>query len=188
MSIKGRGRGTVFKSTVTCLFLHGLEQAGLGSWHGAIDFIDEHDVGQNWAGAKLKVGALLIEELGSHHIGRQKIGRTLNSLESAVQGSRGRLGKKGFAHTGISSMSTWPSQRRVTKIRSMVLSLPIMTLETLARKLSAFCLILFAASVSVPFPDPLKWSPVSIRYLLPGRAVLVCLSFSQVILICSSVS
>jgi hypothetical protein len=82
------------------LLLHGLKQAGLSSRHGPVDFIDEHDVGQNGSGTELELGVLLIEELNSHHVRRQEVRSALDSLEGAVQGPGCRLGKKGLSHAG----------------------------------------------------------------------------------------
>jgi len=73
------------------------------------------------------------------------------------------------------------------KIRSIVLSLPIMTVDTLARKRSAFSLISLQPEFLYPFLDPLKKPPAWIRYVLLGRGGLACLSFSQVVLTWSSV-
>ncbi|MBP1740541.1 MAG: hypothetical protein H6Q48_2834 [Deltaproteobacteria bacterium] len=82
------------------MLLHGLEQTGLGPRHGPVDFVNEHDIGQNGSRTELEFGVLLIEELNSHHIRRQEVRRTLDSLKRAVQGSGCRFGKKGFPHTG----------------------------------------------------------------------------------------
>ena len=41
------------------VFFHGLEQAGLGSWRGAIDLIAEEDIGKNRPSAERKVVSIL---------------------------------------------------------------------------------------------------------------------------------
>ena len=81
-------------------FSHRFEQRRLSSRRGAVDFIRQHNLSENRAGAKLKFAGLLIEYRRPGYVGRQQIGRTLNSLELASNASRQRASEHRLCDTG----------------------------------------------------------------------------------------
>ena len=61
--------------------LHALEQAGLGLRRGAVDLVDDHDVGEDRAGPELEPRLALVVDVGADDVGRQQVGRALHARE-----------------------------------------------------------------------------------------------------------
>jgi len=77
-------------------FVHGFEKSGLRARRGAIDFVGEHHIGENGAGAKLKFAGLRIVDTDAENVGGEQVRGELNALEGAVKGFRKSLGESGF--------------------------------------------------------------------------------------------
>ena len=77
-------------------FGHRFQQRRLRARRGAIDFIGQHDLRENRPRPKFELGRFLIEDRNAGHIGRQQIGRALNSLEGAADAGRQRAGEHRF--------------------------------------------------------------------------------------------
>ena len=71
--------------TVTVLFLHGFEQRRLGFGRGAVDFVGEHEVGEDRAGLELRIFAarrsfsmtMCADDVGGHQVGSELDARKL---------------------------------------------------------------------------------------------------------------
>ena len=63
-------------------FGHRLQQRGLRARRGAVDFVGQHDLGEDRPGAELELARLLIEDRAAGHVGRQQVGRALDALET----------------------------------------------------------------------------------------------------------
>ena len=81
--------------------LHALEQAGLRLRRGAVDLVDEHDVGEDRAGAELEALLALVVDVGADDVGRQQVGRALHARELAVDRARERAGQRGLADARV---------------------------------------------------------------------------------------
>ena len=64
--------------------LHALEQAGLRLRRGAVDLVDEHDVGEDRPGPELEALLALVVDVDADDVGRQQVGRALHARELAV--------------------------------------------------------------------------------------------------------
>ena len=83
--------------------LHRLEHGGLGLGRGAVDFVAEHDVGENRAGlemTELAPAVALGQHLGADDIRGHQVGRELDPLEAQAEGLAGGLDHQGFAEAG----------------------------------------------------------------------------------------
>jgi hypothetical protein len=80
--------------------LHGLEEARLRPWSGAVNLIRQDHVGLDRARPQLKVARLLVIEEEPGDIGRQQIGRELDATERAVQTAREGSRQRRLAHAG----------------------------------------------------------------------------------------
>ncbi|MFO0731644.1 MAG: hypothetical protein U0361_11770 [Nitrospiraceae bacterium] len=60
---------------------HRLQQAALGFWSGAVDFVSQHDVCEQGPRHELKRLLLPIEDRDSHDIRGQKVARELDPFE-----------------------------------------------------------------------------------------------------------
>ena len=67
--------------------LHALEQARLRLGRGAVDLVDEHDVGEDRARAELEAVLALVEDVGADDVGGQQVGRALDARELEVRSS-----------------------------------------------------------------------------------------------------
>ncbi len=80
--------------------LHRLQQGRLRLGRGAVDLIDEDDLGVDGAGAKLELACALVKDGHAGHVTGQHVGRELDALELAADRFGQRLGQHGLAHTG----------------------------------------------------------------------------------------
>jgi hypothetical protein len=81
-------------------FVHRFEQRGLRSRRRAIDFVGEHHIGENGAGAKLELARFRIVNADAEDVAGQQIGSELDALERAMKRFRQRLRERSLAHTG----------------------------------------------------------------------------------------
>lgn len=79
------------------VLLHGLEQAGLGAWRGAVDFIAEQDIGEDGPSAERKVVSILRIHRDAGDVGGKEVGRELDAFEVGRDGSCDGLSEQGFA-------------------------------------------------------------------------------------------
>src|SRR5256885_14833235 len=76
-------------------FVHGFEKSGLRARRGAIDFVGEDDVCENWAGAKFKFARLGIVDADAENITRKQVRGELDALKAAMKRSEERrVGKE----------------------------------------------------------------------------------------------
>ena len=83
-------RGAVHRDAA---FAHRFEQSRLRARRGPVDFVGQHDLGKDRAGAELELGRLLVEDRSAGHVGRQQVGRALNPLERAAHAAGQRPGE-----------------------------------------------------------------------------------------------
>ena len=77
--------------------LHGLEQRCLGLGGGAIDFVGEHEIGENRSRAECKLLRAAARQHGdSGDIGRHQIGRELNADEAHTHSEPERADQQGL--------------------------------------------------------------------------------------------
>jgi len=75
---------------------HRLQQRGLGAGRGAVDLVGQQNLREHRSRAKLELRRLLVEHRRAGHIGRQQVGRALNSLERATHAAGQRSGEHGL--------------------------------------------------------------------------------------------
>jgi hypothetical protein len=81
--------------------LHALEQAGLRLGRGAVDLVDQHDVGEHRPGPELEAVLALVEDVGAHDIGWKQVGRALDACVLGVDGSGQRARQRCLPHAGV---------------------------------------------------------------------------------------
>src|SRR4051812_1230783 len=81
--------------------LHALEQAGLGLGRGPVDLVDDHDVGEDRAGAELEALLALVVDAGADDVGGEQGGGALDARELRVDRLRQRAGERGLADARI---------------------------------------------------------------------------------------
>ncbi len=89
------------------VFLHGLQQCGLGLGRRAVDFVGEDDVGEDGAADEAKLsaagGLVFLNDLGAGDVRGHQIGGELDAVEAQAQragkgGDQKRLGQARDAH------------------------------------------------------------------------------------------
>ena len=78
------------------LFLHRFEQGALHFRGGAIDFVSQHEIGEDRALLDRKIPRARIVNLRADDVGGQQIGRELDALEGEVQSLRERADGERF--------------------------------------------------------------------------------------------
>ena len=83
-------------------FLHGFEQGGLGFGGGAVDFVSEEDVAEDWALLEFEdlLAAFIDEDLGTDDVGGEEVRGELDPLEFEVEGLGDGVDEGGLAETG----------------------------------------------------------------------------------------
>src|ERR1700674_2530084 len=81
-------------------FVHGFEKRGLGARRGAIDFVGEDHVGENWAGTKFKIARFGIVDADAENIAGEQVRRELDALKAAMKRFCERLRESGLANAG----------------------------------------------------------------------------------------
>jgi hypothetical protein len=98
---KKRGARDAGFSVDRDLFLfHALQQAGLGTGSGAVDFVSQQDVGKHRAGAEGEPAFLLVEKVDAGEVGRQQVGGELHTAELRVDRPGQRFCQPGLAGAG----------------------------------------------------------------------------------------
>ncbi len=77
---------------------HRLQQGGLRARRGAVDFVGQHDLGKERAGAELEIGGLGIENGAAGDVVGQEIGRALDAFEGAAEAAGQGAGQHGLGH------------------------------------------------------------------------------------------
>src|SRR2546423_1613863 len=80
--------------------LHGLEQSALNFGRGAIDFVGEDQIGENWALVSGEFSCLRLKDHRADDIARQEVGRELDALELDAQGRAERFYQESLGETG----------------------------------------------------------------------------------------
>lgn len=83
------------------VFGHGFEQGALRAGRGAVDFVGEEDVREDWAFVEFEFLLALMIDRNAEDVGRQNVGRELNTLELRVDGGGEGFGECGLASAGI---------------------------------------------------------------------------------------
>ena len=81
--------------------LHALEQARLGLRRGAVDLVDEHDVGEHRAGAELEPLLALVVDVGPDDVGGEQVRGALDARELAVDRARQRARERRLADARV---------------------------------------------------------------------------------------
>jgi hypothetical protein len=83
-------------------FLHGFEQGGLGFGGGAVDFVSEEDVAEDWALLEFEdlLAAFIDEDLGTDDVCGEEVRGELDPLEFQVEGLGDGVDEGGFAEAG----------------------------------------------------------------------------------------
>ena len=68
---------------------------------GAVDFVDEDDVGEHRTGPELEALFTLVVDVGSHHVGGQQVRGALDAGELAVDRTGERARQRGLPHARI---------------------------------------------------------------------------------------
>jgi hypothetical protein len=80
--------------------VHGFEEAGLGPRGSAVDFVSQDDIGEERAGLKDEILALVPEDRDAQDIGGQEIGRELDSPKGTLDGPGDGAGQHGLPDAG----------------------------------------------------------------------------------------
>jgi hypothetical protein len=81
--------------------LHALQQARLGLRRGAVDLVDQDDVGEDRPRMELEAALALVVDVGADDVGRQEIGRALHPRVVGVQGACQRPRERRLADPGV---------------------------------------------------------------------------------------
>jgi hypothetical protein len=72
-------------------FLHGLEHRGLGLGRSAVDFVGQHDIGEDRAADELELAAAadtgFLDDVGAGDVGRHQVRGELDAVEGKVEGA-----------------------------------------------------------------------------------------------------
>src|SRR3954453_2694893 len=79
---------------------HRLQQSRLSLRSGAVDFICEHDVREDWAGFPFENSRMLVVNRQTNYVRGKQVRSKLYSLESTVQRTRQRMSQTGLANSG----------------------------------------------------------------------------------------
>ena len=104
--VEGLGQVMAMASNGDVVFLHGLQQGGLGAWRRAVDFVGHQQLAEHGARHKAEgLAALLVfvEHFGAQNVSWHQVGRELHALFAEAQhgaqgGGKTRLGKARCAH------------------------------------------------------------------------------------------
>ena len=105
-------------------FAHCLEERALCFRGRAVDFIREHDIGEDRSAAKVKCPPGLIENRNSENIRREQIAGELDPAECAVKNRASEWARVVLPTPGTSSISRCPSASRQTSASLMASGSP----------------------------------------------------------------
>ena len=97
---EGDGQGLGFAVNGDLVFVHRLKKSGLGARRSAIDFVGEEEVGKDGARDEIEIAVLLPVEIVSDDVGREEVGRELQSFKTAAQGDRKGRSEGGLSDAG----------------------------------------------------------------------------------------
>ena len=81
-------------------FGHRFEQCRLRARRGPVDFVGQHDVGEDRPGAKFKTLLLALKDRQAEDVGRQHVVGELNALPGPADGQRQRMSQRRLADPG----------------------------------------------------------------------------------------
>ena len=81
-------------------FLHHLKQGRLRFGRGAVDFVDQHHVGEDRASLEGKIYRFLVEYRGANHVAGHQVGGKLDARKFYIHGLSQQLGGQGFGDAG----------------------------------------------------------------------------------------
>ena len=81
-------------------FLHRLEQGRLDLGGGAVDFVGQHEVGEDRAFLDAVFAGLRVVDERAHDVGGQQVRRELDAREIGLDGLRQRAHRQGFRQAG----------------------------------------------------------------------------------------
>ena len=82
------------------VFFHHFEQCRLCFCRGAVDLIDEDDIGKDGAGIEKEFRLLHIENRRTDDVTGHQVGGELDAREADVEGAGQQLGSEGFGDAG----------------------------------------------------------------------------------------
>ena len=80
--------------------LHGLQQRALALRRGTVDFVGQHQLGEDRPGVENELAAVLVEYRGAKNVAGQQVGGELDALVGQPQHPRQGLAQGGLAHAG----------------------------------------------------------------------------------------
>ena len=81
-------------------FFHGFEKGGLRARGGAIDFVDEQQIGEDGAAMEAEGAVAQVEDVGAGNVGGHEIGGALHALEAEDAESGERFHGQSFGQAG----------------------------------------------------------------------------------------
>jgi hypothetical protein len=81
--------------------LHALEQAGLGLGRGAVDLVDQHDIGEHGPGTELKALLALVVDAGPDNVCGEQVRGALDPSELAVDRAGHRARQRRLADARV---------------------------------------------------------------------------------------
>ena len=96
------------------MFLHCLEQGGLGLRRRTVDFVSQNDIGENRALNKLQDASSVdfIENLGARYVGRHQVGRKLNAAKLKMKHLSHTTNQKRFCQSRRTCNQTVRSRKK----------------------------------------------------------------------------
>ncbi len=86
------------------MFLHGFEQRRLRLGRRAVDFVGQHDVGEDRPGREHHLPPsgrrVLLDDVGAGDVGRHQVGRELDAVELEVEHPRHRVDEQRLGEAG----------------------------------------------------------------------------------------
>ncbi len=116
------------------VFLHGLQQGGLGLGRSSVDLVGENHIGEDRPFDErhrpLVIG--LLENLGARDVGRHQVGRELDPLELQVEELRERPDQQRFGQPRCAGDQAVSAGQHATIRCSITSSCPMITLASSA--------------------------------------------------------
>ena len=81
--------------------LHALEQSGLGLRRGAVDLVDEDDVGEHRPRVELEPRLALVEDVGADDVGGKQVGGALHARVLGVDRAGEGTSERGLTDAGV---------------------------------------------------------------------------------------
>jgi hypothetical protein len=123
--MNGRGQRIRDVFNRDLIFVHRFQQRALCFRRRAIDFIGQHNIGEDRTRLEFELILLRIENRNAEHVGWQQVAGELNSMEPAIQRSSQRMTEGGLSHTRhiFNQQMTFGNQRDHRKFDGFVLAL-----------------------------------------------------------------